>query len=369
MNGRRWFVTVSACVLLLAALAGFKYFQIQAAIAYGASFPEPSETVRALAVTVSPSETYTSTIGEVIAPNALMLRNELQGRITTLNMVSGEQVSKGQLLLQLDATEEQARLQAARANATLIELNLKRLEKLLSNKTASQEEVDQAQAQYAVAQANIAELAAIVAKKTLTAPFDAWIGLHDLEVGEYLDANTALVELVGVSDFLWVDFHLPLAQGVLNLGDVIEVEPPRLSESAREAVIIAKDPTLSAESRNLRYRAKIPTESALPPHSVVKVLVPTGTQPQIHVPLAAVMRDELGAYVFRLDAEAEGEGYRAQRQSVQLGRERAEEIAILSGLAAGTMIATDGAFKLHHGMLAYIGDRPSAGDHSGESRP
>lgn len=50
MKTRRWIITVTACALLLVVLAGFKYTQIQAAIAYGASFPEPAESVQALEV-------------------------------------------------------------------------------------------------------------------------------------------------------------------------------------------------------------------------------------------------------------------------------------------------------------------------------
>lgn len=366
---RRWLVTVVACALLLVALASFKYFQIQAAIAYGNSFPEPSETVRALKVVEAPSATYVSTIGEITAPDAVMLRNELEGRITELNMKSGQQINKGDVLLRLDTSEESARLKAARANASVAGLNLKRVEKLLKNNTVSQESVDQAQAQYDIAQANIAELQATIDKKTLTAPFDARVGLHDLEPGEYLGANTALVNLVGVSDHLWVDFNLPLAQGVLAIGDRILVELPKPAAGHVEADIVAKNPALSAQSRNLRYRARLPADPATPPNAVVNILVPTAKVPRIHVPTPAVLRDEMGAYVFRLTPEPEGSGYRAKRQSVSLGHEGEQQVVILKGLKPGMLIATDGAFKLQQDMLAYVGERPARDAEAADAEP
>lgn len=358
MNTRRWLITATACVLLLVALAGFKYRQIQAAIAFGASFPEPSETVQALTVSAQPSALYVGTIGEVVAPDALVLRNETEGRISAVNIVSGQQVSQGDVLVQLDVAEERARLKAAKANASLAQINLKRMQKLLDKGTVSRENLDQAQAQYDIAQAGIAELEATIAKKTLIAPFDALVGLHDLEVGEYLSANTALVELVGLNDFAWIDFNLPPAQGRLNVGDRVRVTLPG-EEGELEAEVVAKNPSLSADSRNLRYRAKVPANEAIPPLSVVKLMVPVGSGDQVHVPTPAVLRDDLGAYVFRLQPDSSGEGYRAHRQSVALGKESDARITITRGLQSGDLVATDGAFKLHHGMLAYVGQRPA----------
>lgn len=358
MNTRRWLITVTACVLLLVALAGFKYRQIQAAIAFGASFPEPSETVQALTVSAKPSALYVGTIGEVVAPDTLVLRNEAEGRISAVNIVSGQQVSQGDVLVQMDVAEERARLKAAKANASLAQISLKRMQNLVGKGTVSQENLDQAQAQYDIAQAGIAELEATIAKKTLRAPFDALVGLHDLEVGEYLSANTALVDLVGLNDFAWIDFNLPPAQGRLNVGDRVKVALPG-EEGELEAEVVAKNPSLSADSRNLRYRAKVPANEAIPPMSVVKLMVPVGTGDQVHVPTPAVLRDDLGAYVFQLLPDSSGEGYRAHRQSVKLGKESDARFIITSGLQSGDLVATDGAFKLHHGMLAYVGQRPA----------
>ena len=374
MKAHRWLITLTVCLLLFAVLAGYKYTQIQAAIAFGESFPEPSESVQTIVVEEVPIQHFARTIGEVVAPEQMMLRNELAGRLTAVNMVSGQAVEKGQVLVQQAIADDRARLNAAQANARLAELKLTRMQRLLKTNTTSQDNVDQAQAEYDMAAATVAELKAVIAKKTLVAPFDARVGLHDLEPGEYLDANTELVELVGLSDYLWVDFNLPLAQGSAAIGDKVKIKLPKPATGEVDAVVIAKSPALSAQSRNLRYRAKVSAAADIPPNAVVDVLVPTGNRVGIEVPTPAVLRDQIGSYVFKLAAEEEGQGYRAQRQSIKLGRERNQKISVLEGLEPGMLIATDGAFKLHHGMLAYVRTRqqsaedvPANSAHDGEA--
>ena len=112
-KSRRWLITSVACLAILAGLAGYKYWQIRAAIAFGESFPEPSESVEAQTVTLTPAVTYVTTIGEIVAPRSVELRNELEGRVSEVDMVSGSRVQAGDVLLRLDASEEQARLDGA----------------------------------------------------------------------------------------------------------------------------------------------------------------------------------------------------------------------------------------------------------------
>lgn len=367
MNIRRWLMTLAACVLLLAGLAGYKFFQIRAAVAFANSLPEPSASVRALTVAASVAQEHVTTIGEVVAPEALELRNELEGRVTEVNMASGGRVRKGEVLLRMDVSEESARIQAARASVAIAGLNLRRLETLLKRNTVSQDRVDQARAEFDVASARVSELQATIDKKTLKAPFDAVLGLNHIEVGQYLNSNTALAWMVGIRDELWVDFSLPLAQGSVDVGDTVRVTRTSGDDRERAATVIAVDPAVSPQSRNRRYRARMAADPVLPPNSVINVSVRSEERRQIQVPAPAVLRDEMGPYVFVLEPEKNG-GYRARRQSVTLGAENAESVSVLKGLDPGQMIATDGTFKLHNGMLAFIRERPSASTSAGNSK-
>lgn len=367
MNARRWLITLAACVVIFAALAGFKFLQIKAAIAFGESFPEPSESVEALVVDSQVTRSYVTTIGEIVSPQSIELRNEAEGRVTAVNFNSGDVVKEGDILLQLDISEESARLKAAQARARLAGLELERFTRLLASKTISEDQVDKTRAEFDIARATVAELQAIIDKKTLVAPFDAVAGLHELEVGEFLQSNTPVVMLVGISDFVWVDFNLSISQGSLEVGSEVEVLITGKSQEPLLASVIAREPTVSATSRNLHYRAKMTVKSPLPPNTVVNVRVPAGQENQVQLPATAIIRDELGAYVFVLDAE-EGGSYRARRQSVTLGGQDDDIVSVRSGLQPGDLVATHGAFKLRHHLLTHVRERSAerANQRSGE---
>lgn len=170
MNSRRWIITIIACLLVFAALAGYKTLQIKKAIEFGESFPEPSETVEVTTVKVTEVREQINTIGEVVAPQSIELRNELAGRISSVKFEAGEKVERGQVLLEIDSREEQAQLKAAKARAELALIDLKRIEKLIAKKTVSEEQLDQAKAKHDIATAEIEALQSVI-DKNIARPF------------------------------------------------------------------------------------------------------------------------------------------------------------------------------------------------------
>ena len=352
----RWMITLLACVVLIAGLAAYKYLQIQALIAYGKSFPEPSESVQAVTATVSRYQQSVTTIGVIIEPQVVELRNEEEGVIRMINFSSGSRVNKGDVLLQLDISEETARLKAAEARVNLSRLALDRAKRLIKQKGVSEETVDQAQANYAIAQADVMALQAVIDKKTLRAPFDATAGIHSLEVGQYLQANTAIVTLVGINDYCWVDFHLPLQQADIEVGSQVRVELPG-QRDAVPAMVIAKEAMASASSRNIQLRAKIDSPAPVPHNTVVRVRIPRGEGEQILIPRVAVLHDSLGDYVYLLEKDEAG-NYRAKRRAVTVGHQDEKFAGIVDGLVEGERVAADGAFKLYPHVLTHDRERP-----------
>ncbi len=363
MNTRRWLITISCCIVVLAALAGYKTQQIQSAMAEADAFPEPSATVEAVMTQRSLVQPSISTIGEIILPQTVELRNEIEGRIVAVNFISGAKVKQGDILLQLDVSEESARLQAAQARAELAKLELQRFKKLVNNNTISQDQLDQATAQYNISLADIAALEAVIYKKTLRAPFDATSGLHQLESGEFLQSNTLITTLIGINPYSWVDFSLPHKFSNADIGDSVSVTTAKHPGKTISGKIIAKDSVITSNSRNLRYRARL--EQQITANAVVNVVLFVGApQPQITLPVTAIRRDGLGNYVYVLDAKQQSVAsnsptqYRARRQAVNLGAEKNQTVVIKSGLQVDQLIAANGAFKLRNQLLVYVKQRP-----------
>ncbi len=366
MKTRHWIIAVTACLLLFAGLAAYKVMQIRAAIEFGESFGEPSETVEAVEAEMRTVQEYVSTIGEIVAPQAVTLRNELPGRIVAVNFASGSRVAAGDILLQLDIAQEQAQLTSAQARAELARLDLKRSKALQVDKLVSQERIDQAVAQSSIARAEVLALQAVIDKKTLRAPFDAVAGLHQFEVGDVLQANTEITTLVGINPFTWVDFSIPDNRVGVEIGTEVMVANPTQPKEVLLATVEARDSVISAQSRNLRLRARLDNAAGLAPNTAVNVAVPVGVpQARAHVPATSVRLDGLGDYVFVLEPEAteaaEGQSvprYRARRQAVTVGLQSGQWVAILSGLEGGELVAANGSFKLRSNLLVYVGERP-----------
>lgn len=342
---KRWLSSIVLLLLVIGGLATFKVQEIMAAIAFAESFPEPSAAVE---VHVVESATYQPTrkvFAEVVAPQRLELRNELGGIVDAVGFESGADVSEGQLLLQLDVREDNARLRALQARQELASRTYARNKKLYRQQRISEQTLDESRAEFNSLEADVAQVKVQIDKKRITAPFAARAGIHHLEPGQLLPAQSTVTTLVGLTDHLWLDFELPQSAPLLNVGDRIDVitEPGGL-----QAMIVAREGELSNSSRNLRYRAKFSADGhALLPHSVVHVQVPAGEPMQAAlIPDTALRADQLSSFVYLLEENAETGELRAHRQQVEVGSRRKNEVAVLSGLKPGDRIAAKGAFKL-----------------------
>ena len=363
MNIRRWVITLVVLLLSLAGIFGYKESLNAARAQQGQGMPEPSATVAAESVQTVAYQASTKVSGEVQAYKQLELNNELAGKISKLNLVSGSRVEAGDLLLELDHSEESARVIGVKARLELNRHTYKRYLKLQKNNEISDELVDQARAEVEIAQSELAVLQANIRKKQIYAPFTAHVGIHNLEVGQYLDSNTMITKLIGVYDYTWVDFSLPQTYGELALGTRVSIHTIADNNSEYQAEVIAVDPQLSSSSRQLKYRAQFAKSSGfLKPNTLVTVKAPVAEARElVAVSDLAITRDHLGEYVFILQDEGNN-SYRAKRQKVVLGDRRGDRVMVMDGLAPGTLIATKGAFKLRPGLKVFISDENSAAD-------
>jgi membrane fusion protein (multidrug efflux system) len=355
MKIRQWIVTL---IILAAVISGLYFYKssLQQAASEGTEMFEPSATVNATETVRVDYQQTLKVSGEVQAFKSLSLHNELAGQIIKLNAKSGSLAKKGQVLVEIDHRDEDARLIAAQAQLTLTKQTHRRYLKLKKNNEISDELVDQAQASVEIAKSEVAILETTISKKKLRAPFEAKIGIHNLEVGQYLDNNSQVLSLIGVNEYTWIDFHLPQIYRELSVGSLVKVSPMNQALSF-DAEIIAIDPQLARESRSLKYRAQIKSSLlALKPNTLVSVYSPIAANTSlISVPDVAITRDPLGSYVFVLEKEGEG-SYRAKQVKVTLGERNTDTVMVLSGLDEGTLIATKGAFKLFPEMKVFVAE-------------
>ncbi|WP_281558046.1 efflux RND transporter periplasmic adaptor subunit [Thalassomonas sp. RHCl1] len=341
-------ITSGILAIGLSSLFYFKHHLANAAD--NQAMPEPVMSIKATYPQVQRYQQTTGLIGQAHAVEQASIKNELAGKITRLNFRSGDLVSQGQLLVELSHSEEDALLKAAKADAALNRQTLDRYLVLQQSGRISDDKVDQAKSLLAKAEAEMDRIAAIIDKKIITAPFSGYAGIHDLVIGQYLDSNSQITELIGNNDFIWIDFNVPQTYPVLALGEAVDIAVKGRDVQAAQASIVSISPALNTNSRQLKYRAKIAKSAlTLTPNQLVKVNFPVGpAQDLTLIPQLAVKRDQLGDYVFVL--KKEGEAYRAHQVKIDLGIRFADQVSVNSGIEPGVLIASEGAFKLWPGV-------------------
>src|SRR5438552_7355433 len=353
MNTRSWTasaVLLATLVLTAGSLVAWKRASARKADAAAARQPEPVESITLAVARGRQYRPTTTSVGTVLALTSITLRNELAGTVRQVALAPGQVVEAGAVLVALDVSVEEAELQAQTAQADLAATTLARQERLQEAQATSQEEVEQARAARDVALAQMARTRAIIAKKTIRAPFRARVGISDVHPGQYLNEGTELTTLQGVDAAVNVDFTVAQAVAAgLHPGEPVAVFA---ANDARplSARIVAVDAKIDPATRNALVRARIPSRAPAPGASV-RVEVPVGAPTTVvAIPVSALRKGPAGDHVFLVVADSSGRS-RAHVQPVRSGPVLDDEVVILSGLTPGQQVATSGSFTLRQAVL------------------
>ena len=358
MTRKTWIPSTAVFLIVLGAagsLAAWKKHAQERDQAASAQQPEPAEAISAAVAAPREYRRASTSIGTVLALRSVTLRNELAGTVREVRLTPGAIVEKGDLLVGLDVSVEEAELRALEAQAELAATSLRRVERLARDRAAPEADVERALAERDVALARIESSRAIIARKTIRAPFRARVGLADVHPGQFLEAGSVLTSLQGVDDAAHVDFTV--AQHIaadLQTGDTVEVVT-RADATPLAARIVAVDARIDPSTRNAAVRARLDASEAAPaPGSSVRVRVPVGpTQTLVAIPADALRRGPSGDQVFVIKSDPEGRP-RAHARTVQTVSATGDEVLIDAGLSAGERVAASGSFKLRESVLVAI---------------
>jgi len=355
---RAWIVAVGALVAAVLALAGVKAAQIGAMIKAGKSFTIPPESVTSAKVVTMEWQAARSAVGSLLAVHGVTVASEVPGTVREIGFDSGASVRKGDPLVKLDTSTEEAQLAAARADAGLAKANLDRARTLRESKSNSPADLDAALARSQQATANMATLQATIAKKTIRAPFDGRLGIRQVELGQVLASGTAIATLQSVSP-IYAEFWLPQqALADLSAGMQSRLRTDVFPQSSWTGVVTTVNSEVDVATRNVRIRATFPNADArLRPgmFANVEVLAPDKRQVLV-IPSTAVLYAPYGDSVFAIEEKKDNGATSliAHQKFVRLGERRGDLIAVDSGLQPGESIVSSGAFKLRNGMAVAV---------------
>src|SRR5690242_12519111 len=139
---KRMVLMLVVVAVLIAALAAFKYNQIQGAAAQSASFQPPPEAVTTIEARQDTWPSAVTAIGTVTPVQGVTVSADLPGIVERISFNSGNTVRAGQVLVKLDTHQEEAQLAAAEAQRNLAKLNLDRMRGLRESGVIAQADYD-----------------------------------------------------------------------------------------------------------------------------------------------------------------------------------------------------------------------------------
>jgi membrane fusion protein (multidrug efflux system) len=355
---KKLIITLLGLAVLIGLPVGIKLqqFSVMGAMA----MVTPPETVTADTARIERWPNTVSAVGSLVAVQGVTVGAELGGKIVTIAFESGACVAAGDLLVRLDTAAEEAQLRSAEAATRLARINLDRNRDLRATRTTSQADLDTAEASFKQAAAQADNIRAIIAKKTLRAPFAGRLGLRMVNLGQIVREGDAIVTLQTV-DPIYVDFSLPQQQlPVLTPGTEIRVTTDAAPGEVFQGEISAVNPEIDPVTRTVRVRGTIANlGERLRPGMYANVEVMLSSADEVlAIPATAVLYAPYGDTVFVIEDQKDEQTGQVQKvlrqQIVRLGRTRGDFVAVEAGLKAGESVVTSGVFKLRPKMAVVV---------------
>jgi membrane fusion protein (multidrug efflux system) len=229
--------------------------------------------------------------------------------ITAVRFHDGDHVRAGQVLVDLQGTEQDAAIDQAQSVADLAKLNADRWTTLYQRGIAAKSSADQYNAVYAQARASLAAAKSRRQDRVIKAPFAGVIGLSDVAPGALISPGAVIATLDDV-DVMRVDFDVPdryLAQ--LKDGTPITARSDSYPNEIFDGTISKLDSRINERTRTIKARALISNRAGrLRPGMLMRIGIQESVRQALVVPEAAVQFDDTTAYIFAISDRAPGQG-------------------------------------------------------------
>lgn len=306
--------------------------------------------VRAAEVRRTSIEESFEAIGTTRARQSVEVVSIVSGRVAAVLFSAGDAVRKGQPLIRLDSSLEEASLAEARALMADARSQLERARQLAATRVVPQARVDELQAAFAAAEARAAAAERRLSDRVVAAPFDGVVGLREVDVGARITDDTVLTRLDDLSS-LELEFQVPeVFFGRVAVGQTVEATSAALPGARFTGTIVARDTHIDPVARAFRVRADLPNpERTLPPGLFMTATVTLARRTDaLVIPEQAVVAEGRATYVFRI---ADG---KAERVEVRLGLRRVGDVEVMDGLAPGDVVVTEGLQRLRPGVAVQV---------------
>lgn len=325
--------------------------------------PQPAVAVSTFTAKTERWNSDNQAVGTLVAVNGTNVTTESGGVVRSIEFQAGQPVRAGDVLVRLNTANEEATLKALDAAATLAQVQAERWTRLGQDQLVSKDDVQQKQTAAASARAQAEAQRALIAQKTIRAPFSGVLGIRQVNLGQYVAPGATIVPLQQL-DPIYVNFSLPeQLAGKLSTGMAVTASVDALPGKVFEGTLTAMDPLVDPNTRNFKAQATLRNpDGVLRPGSFAKVGFNLGeAQDVVVIPQTAVSFNPYGNSVFVVTKTARkpgetdmqgkpltGDKFIVTQRFVKTGATRGDLIAVSDGLKAGETVVTSGLLKLRN---------------------
>ena len=314
---------------------------------------------------------YNSYPANIVALKEVELRGQVNGVITGIYFMEGQEVHSGEKLYEIDRRKYLAAFEEAQSNVKIAEDNLDKVQRDANRYTdlAKQDAIAEQLLDHAMTDLKNAKQQVNAANSELTkagmdfeyslikAPFNGTIGFSNVKLGSLVTPGQTLLNVISSDNPIGVDFEI--AENELgrfqhfdnslisNNDSTFRITLPNNAIYPYSGKISVIDRAVDPQTGSIRVRITVAnSEKMLKPGMSCKVLVLNDNSgQQLLIPFKAVL-EQLGEYFLFVVKDK-----KVSQVKITLGPRVLSNVIVLKGLEGGESIVVDGIQKLHDGSL------------------
>lgn len=356
----RMILMLVAVGILFGIVFFIKYLEKEAQKKYRETHKVTIFVVSTMKVNYETWQTILKASGSMRTVKGVDVTTELSGMIREIYFKAGSYVQKGQLLVLLNIDPEVAKLHSLEAQATFAKITYFRNKHQYAIGAISKEQLDSNESSYKNTAALVAQEKAIIAEKTIRAPFSGKLGISLIDPGQYLNPGDKITTLQTL-DPIYADFNLPQENlPNVEVGQTVDIKLDNFPNNAFTGKITTINPKVDKNTRNVMVEVTLsnPKYLLLAGMFVTGEITTGSPKKYLTLPQAAITYNPYGDYVYILNKTNQKKNghpvWKATQTPVTTGDTRGNQVVVLSGIKAGDLIVTSGQLKLQNNNLVVI---------------
>ena len=359
MSKYKGVIVGSALFILLSFVFGFHYVKGEMIKEKVANFKLPAISVTTEKVNQDTWDKSLKVIGNIHSNQSIDVTSQMSGQVKEILFTSGQQVNKGDVLVKLDDALLKSNYKSQLSKVELVRVELMRNKLLLRNNSVSKNSVDKLQAQFNAEGAKLEYIATQIDYMKVKAPFSGSVGIRNIDVGDFINSSTAIVELEDKSK-QYVDFSIPeLYLHDVKVGQDLQFNSEATNDEVFHGTISAIEPSSDSNTHNIELRAManqaVPLEAGM---YVDATLITSESDTIVAVPSVAISYTLYGNTVFVLDTSTKKASehssndaspfyeYKVVQRTVEVGPKQGGYVGVVSGLKEGDVVVTSNQHQL-----------------------